>query len=137
MPLKYRGACPHPGTMSEAEHAAFAAATKEDAARYMKQIKERSTPKPKKRVEPSTGDPLDPAIERWLRSIEPRQELTVRYAMRARFPTVRASRKFTARIDEVRAALNPNEDQLAMIIADARLVEESLDELLDGNSKRR
>lgn len=82
-------------------------------------------------------DPRDPKIDRWLRSLEPRQELTVRYAMREHFPTVRADRKFSARVDELRAALNPDEDQLAMIIRDARLVGNQLGELLDGAKKRR
>ena len=75
--------------------------------------------------------PRDPKIDKWLRSIEPRQELAVRYAMRERFPEICADRVFTARIDELRAALNPDETQLAMILADARAIAGKLDELLD------
>lgn len=30
---------------------------------------------------PKTSNPLDPAIDRWLRSLEPRQKLVVRFAV--------------------------------------------------------
>ena len=77
-------------------------------------------------------DPRDPSIDKWLRSLEPRQEL-----VRARFPEVRADRAITARIDELSASLNMDEDRLAMILDDARLVAKSIDELLDEQPRGR
>ena len=77
-----------------------------------------------------TTDPLSPQIDKWLRSLEPRQELVVRFAMRERFASVRGDRAFIARVDELRDKLKPDEDRLAMIIADARMVAGSIEELL-------
>ena len=77
-----------------------------------------------------TTDPRDPSIDRWLRSLEPREELVTRVAMRARFPEVRADREITARIDELSASMAMDADRLAMILADARLVAEKIEELL-------
>jgi hypothetical protein len=77
-----------------------------------------------------SSDPLDPKLDTWLRSVEPRQELVVRYAMRSRFAEVRGDRAFSARIEEVRSALNPDETQLAMILADAREVAKHVGELI-------
>jgi hypothetical protein len=65
---------------------------------------------------------LDPALDRWLRSIEPRQELVVRYAMSSHFAEVRGNKKFSARVDELKAQLRPNPTQRAMILAEARKV---------------
>ena len=66
-------------------------------------------------------DPHDPAIDEFLRSLEPRQELVLRFAMRQRFASMRADRKFDARVDELRQQFD-DEDRLAMICADANLV---------------
>ncbi len=52
----------------------------------------------------------------WLRSLEPRQELVIRYALRAHFPTMRADRENTLRVDELRDEMQLDEDRLAMII---------------------
>jgi len=71
-------------------------------------------------------DPRDPSIDKWLRSLEPRQELVLRFAMRGRFSQIRSDRKFEARIDELRAQFN-DEDRLAMILADARLLGEQIE----------
>ena len=85
-----------------------------------------------------TSDPLDPKVGKWLRSLEPRQELVVRFAMRLRYPKVRANRDFSNRIDDLRTvlALVDDPDRLAMIIADARMVADKIDELIDGNPLR-
>jgi hypothetical protein len=69
-----------------------------------------------------SGDPRDPALIAWLRTVEPRQELCIRYAMRGRFMACRADRAFAARIDELFALLNPNEDEYAAILRDARAI---------------
>ena len=86
----------------------------------------------------TTTDPLDPKIDKWLRSTEPRQELVVRFAMRLRYPKVRANRDFSNRIDDLRRVLGlvDDPDRLAMIIADARMVEDKIEELIDGNPLR-
>lgn len=76
------------------------------------------------------SDPLDPSVLKWLCSLEPRQELVVRYAMRSHFAKVRGDRAFSARIEEVRSALNPDETQLAMILADANEVAKHVEELI-------
>lgn len=81
-------------------------------------------------------DPLDPQFDRWLRSIEPRSELVMRYAMRIRWPEVRANRKFSARIDELQAQLPTDEDYLALIQKDARTAAEKMEELIEGKPKR-
>ena len=50
--------------------------------------------------------------------------------MRARFPEVRADRAITARIDELSVSMQMDEDRLAMILADARLVAKQIEEVL-------
>ena len=49
-----------------------------------------------------SADPRDPKFTEWLLSLERRQELVIRYALRAHFPMMRADRENTARIDELR-----------------------------------
>jgi hypothetical protein len=71
-------------------------------------------------------DPLSPEIDQWLRTLNPLQELATRYALRGLYPEVRANQKFTARIDELRAQLNPDEDQLADILTYARTIGDQL-----------
>jgi hypothetical protein len=75
-------------------------------------------------------DPRGPAIEKWLRSVEPRRELVVRYAMRSHFAQVRGDRAFSARIDDLVARLTPDETQLAMVLADAVEVAKDVEELI-------
>jgi hypothetical protein len=75
-------------------------------------------------------DPRDPALDKWLRSLDRRVELVVRYAMRYHFAAVRGDRGFSARIDELTAQLRPDETQLAMILADAREVSKHVEELI-------
>jgi hypothetical protein len=137
MPLKYRSACPHPGTQTDAERAESHAKIKASAERTKRRLEQRDAvvgaPKP------TTADPLDPGIDRWLRSIEPRLELVVRYAMKARWPTVRGNRKFAARVTELEEStgIRRDEDRLAMVIADARLVQNKIEELIEGQPRRR
>jgi hypothetical protein len=74
------------------------------------------------------ADPHDPAIDKWLRSLEPRQELMLRFAIRRRFADVRADPKFGARVDELRQRFD--EDRLEPILADANLVAEQIEDIL-------
>jgi hypothetical protein len=67
-----------------------------------------------------SADPHDPKFQKWMRSLEPRQELVIRFALREHFPTMRADRANDARVDELRTAMKLDEDRLAMILADAR-----------------
>lgn len=50
--------------------------------------------------------------------------------MRSHFAAVRGDRAFSARIEEVRSALNPDETQLAMILADAEQVAKHVENLV-------
>ena len=72
----------------------------------------------------------DPAIEEWLRSLEPRHELVLRFAMRWRFAELRVDRKFDARVEELRALFD--EARLALILADANLVSEQIEAVLSA-----
>ncbi|HWE74697.1 MAG TPA: hypothetical protein VG328_16175 [Stellaceae bacterium] len=40
-----------------------------------------------------SADPHDPKFTAWLRSLEPRQELVIRFALRTHFPTMRADKR--------------------------------------------
>jgi hypothetical protein len=77
---------------------------------------------------------LDASILRWIASLEPRHELVIRMAMRNRFSSVRADSAFTTRVEELREMFLPT--QLAMILSDAKLVEDSLDDLLSTARSR-
>jgi hypothetical protein len=67
-------------------------------------------------------NPLSLDIDKWLRSIDPRQELVVRLALRGKYQAVRGDRAFGARIDELWAQLNPNHDMMyASLVLDAAL----------------
>ena len=67
---------------------------------------------------------------KWLRSLEPRQELVLRYALRARYPEMRADRENTARIDELRDQMQLDEDRLAMILADASMIAKDIEKVI-------
>ena len=54
----------------------------------------------------------------------------IRYALRAHFPTMRADRENTLRVDELRDEMRLDEDRLAMIIADARLVAKDIEKVI-------
>lgn len=60
-------------------------------------------------------DPRDPALQRWLRALKPRAELTARYALTAKFPAMRRDPDFVARIAELLEMLRPSEAELAAI----------------------
>jgi hypothetical protein len=70
----------------------------------------------------SMHDPRDPALQAWLRSLKPRVELTARYALRAKFASLRSDPDFTARITELLHMLQPESEELAAILRDAQLV---------------
>ena len=67
---------------------------------------------------------------KWLRSLEPRQELVLRYALRARYPEMRADHENTARIDELRDQMQLDEDRLAMILADASMIAKDIEKVI-------
>lgn len=73
----------------------------------------------------------DNATDRWLRSHQPRTELALRCSMRGQFEAAKNSAPFNARIDELYAAINPNEDQYAAILRHAREIGFALGKLLD------
>lgn len=66
----------------------------------------------------STADPTD-LIDRWLRQQPPRVELALRYSIRGKFRNM-DSRAFNARVDELFAAISPDEDEYAAILRLAR-----------------
>jgi hypothetical protein len=72
-------------------------------------------------------DPRDPALQKWLRSLKPRTELTARYALVARYPALRGDPGFRARIVELLYALKPDDRELAAIFNEARLLNNELD----------
>ena len=72
-------------------------------------------------------DPADPALQRWLRSLKPRTELAARYALRAKFLSLRGDEAFSARITELLQDLKPSDAELGAILADARRVGEAFE----------
>lgn len=74
------------------------------------------------------ADPQDPAIDAWLRTLKPQAELVARFAMRAKFPSVRADQAFSARINKLMAAINPDARQLYTILNDAKRLESNISE---------
>jgi hypothetical protein len=72
-------------------------------------------------------DPDDPALQKWLRSLKPRTELAARYALRAKFLSLRGDEAFSARITELLQALKPDDAELGAILADARRVGEAFE----------
>ncbi|HEY3919605.1 MAG TPA: hypothetical protein VGL83_17585 [Stellaceae bacterium] len=82
-------------------------------------------------------DPRDPALQQWLRSLKPRVELTARYALRAKFPAIRADRDFGARIAELLYQLHPDDEELAAILRDAQLVSQAFEPPDEQTLRRR
>lgn len=72
-------------------------------------------------------DPRDPALQQWLRSLKPRVELTARYALRAKFATIREDAEFSARIASLLYQLKPSDEDLAAILRDAQLVSQAFE----------
>lgn len=72
-------------------------------------------------------DPEDPALQKWLRSLKPRTELAARYALRAKFLSLRGDEAFSARITELLQLLKPSDEELGAILADAQRVGEAFD----------
>ena len=62
----------------------------------------------------------DPKIDKWLRRQEPRTEFALRYSIRGRFDDAKGSAAFNRRVDELLAAIKPDEDELAAILRHAR-----------------
>lgn len=77
-----------------------------------------------------SADPHDSKFQAWLVSLEPRQELVIRFALRQHFPAMRADRANDARVDELMKVLNPDENRLAMILADARMVAKDIEKVI-------
>ena len=67
-------------------------------------------------------DPRDPALQKWLRSLKPRTELTARYALVAKYAALRVDPGFRARIAELLQTLKPDDCELAAIFNEARLL---------------
>lgn len=80
-------------------------------------------------------DPQDPALQKWLRSLKPRTELAARYALRAKFLSLRGDEAFSARIGELLQALKPSDQELGEILADAKRVSEAFEPM--GQRRRR
>jgi hypothetical protein len=80
----------------------------------------------------SAMNPTDPKIDRWLRKQPPRVELALRYSIRGRLPKAKANRAFSARIDELFAAINPSEDEHADILRHAREIGATMERELAG-----
>lgn len=73
----------------------------------------------------------DPQIDRWMRTLEPRIELALRYCMRGQFQKAKASPTFNRRIDELFALLKPDEGELAAIVEHAREIGKAIDGPID------
>jgi hypothetical protein len=73
-------------------------------------------------------DPRDPALQKWLRSLKPRTELTARYALVAKYPALRVDPGFRARIAELLFALRPDDTELAAIFNEARMLNRGIGE---------
>lgn len=64
---------------------------------------------------PVTGS-TDPKLDKWLAKQPPRIELALRYAIPGKFMAHSGALAHTARIDQLFAAVNPSEDELAVIM---------------------
>lgn len=73
----------------------------------------------------------DPQIDRWMRTLEPRVELALRYCMLGQFQKAKASPTFNRRIDELFALLKPDEGELAAIMQHAREIGQAIDGRID------
>jgi hypothetical protein len=73
--------------------------------------------------------PANPPIdEAWLRRLPPRRELVARYALRGLFHArLGADRRFSARVDELRALLDLDEDGLAAIMIEVRALKATME----------
>lgn len=82
-------------------------------------------------------DPDDPALQKWLRSLKPRTELAARYALRAKFLSLRGDEAFSARITELLQMLKPDDAELGAILADARRVGEAFEPARQPATRKR
>jgi hypothetical protein len=84
-----------------------------------------------------TADPLSPEIDRWLRSLDTRDELVMRLAIRGRFDSARSTPSFNRRVDELWDLANPKRDEayMALVIADARMVGKSIEHLIEPSRR--
>jgi len=81
---------------------------------------------------PFADNPADPTIDRWLRRHRPRTELALRCSACGQFNAAKNSATFTARIDELFAAINPSEDDYAVILLRAREIGPALVKVRDS-----
>lgn len=84
-----------------------------------------------------SADPHEPKFQKWLLSLEPRQELVIRFALRRHSPSVRADRANDARVDELMALLKPDEDRLALILADASMIAKDIEKVIEPQPETR
>jgi hypothetical protein len=61
-------------------------------------------------------DPRQPILLEWIASLPPEAELVMRMAMREAFDRCRGDRSWNRRIDELMAALDPDDEQIARIL---------------------
>ena len=69
--------------------------------------------------------------------MKPRQELVIRCALGVRFPAIRADRDNTARVDELTQTMQLDKDRLAMIIADAKMIAQDIEKVIERLSPPR
>jgi hypothetical protein len=74
----------------------------------------------------------DPSVDRWLRCHRPRTELALRYSIRGQFAAVENNATFSARIDELFAAMGPSEGEYAAILHDARAIGSAVAQLFNS-----
>jgi hypothetical protein len=72
----------------------------------------------------------DLSVEKWLRSLKPRAELTARYALRAKYSPFRNDSEFSARITALLRMIHADSVILAAILTDARKLESHIAEEL-------
>jgi hypothetical protein len=71
------------------------------------------------------------ALEPWLATLDPRQELITRLALRGCFHQFAGNRHFIARIAELTRILKLGSSDLTALLEEARMIEARLDSLAD------
>ncbi len=83
-----------------------------------------------------TNDGPDPALLAHLSTLDPREELVMRLALREAHDSVRADRDFSDRIKFLLNSIDPRPREMAAIIADARDAEKQIAAGGDGKAER-
>jgi hypothetical protein len=86
-----------------------------------------------------TRNPRDPKLSQWLISLDPRQELVMRSAMRVKFADVCADRAFSDRVASLWECVNPHADDtiVAEVLGDATKILKSVEELVEPEKRKR